>query len=112
VPQLPALEKKTVQWVTAFVNSDLPPEVKEAALFNLSTLRTQTCFRTADGRFFAFEGVATASAVAAAHAPTCGITNRQLRFFLLNSPNPCAEPSLPTPRQPGIDEFSGATAAE
>ncbi|HPG45664.1 MAG TPA: GH116 family glycosyl-hydrolase [bacterium] len=56
VPQLPALEKKTVQWVTAFVNSDLPPEVKEAALFNLSTLRTQTCFRTADGRFFAFEG--------------------------------------------------------
>ncbi len=34
----------------------LPPEVKEAALCNLSTLRTQTCFRTADGRFFGFEG--------------------------------------------------------
>ena len=34
----------------------LPAEVKEAALFNLSTLRTQTCFRTPDGRFFGFEG--------------------------------------------------------
>jgi len=30
--------------------------VKEAALFNLSTLRTQTCFRTPDGRFFGWEG--------------------------------------------------------
>ena len=38
--------------------SDLPAEVKEAALFNLSTLRTQTCFRTADGRFYGWEGCA------------------------------------------------------
>jgi hypothetical protein len=30
--------------------------VKEAALFNMSTLRTQTCFRTADGLFFGWEG--------------------------------------------------------
>ena len=36
--------------------------VKEAALNNISTLRTQTCFRTADGRFFAFEGSSTARA--------------------------------------------------
>ena len=40
----------------AFCRSGLPQVVKEAALFNLSTLRTQTCFRTADGRFFAWEG--------------------------------------------------------
>ena len=50
------LERKTVGFVGAFVGSSLPAEVKEAALFNLSTLRTQTCFRTPDGRFFGFEG--------------------------------------------------------
>ena len=33
-----------------------PQEVKEAALFNLSTLRTQTCSGTADGRFYGWEG--------------------------------------------------------
>ena len=45
-------------FVRALSKSDLPEEVKEAALFNLSTLRTQTCFRTADGRFYGFEGSA------------------------------------------------------
>jgi non-lysosomal glucosylceramidase len=56
VPELPRLERETSDFVTAFCSSDLPATVKEAALFNLSTLRTQTCFRTADGRFFAWEG--------------------------------------------------------
>jgi uncharacterized protein (DUF608 family) len=55
-PRLEELEKRTIEFVRAFVESDLPPEVKEAALFNLSTLRTQTCFLTPDGRFFGFEG--------------------------------------------------------
>jgi len=50
------LEGRTRAFVRAFAGSDLPSEVKEAALFNLSTLRTQTCFRTPDGRFFGFEG--------------------------------------------------------
>lgn len=53
---LPGLEEKTVTFVRAFCNSDLPEPVKEAALFNLSTLRTQTCFRLSDGNFFAWEG--------------------------------------------------------
>ncbi len=53
---LPRLEAKTVEFVEAFCGSDLPEAVKEAALFNLSTLRTETCFRTADGRFFGWEG--------------------------------------------------------
>ena len=48
--------KRRVGFVTAFCNSNLPEVVKEAALFNLSTLRTQTCFRTEDGRFYGFEG--------------------------------------------------------
>jgi uncharacterized protein (DUF608 family) len=56
VPQLADLERRTVGFVTTFCNSDLPEVVKEAALFNISTLRTQTCFRTEDGRFYGFEG--------------------------------------------------------
>ena len=56
LPQLPHLEQKTIEFVTAFCNSDLPEVAKEAALFNLSTLRSQTCFRTADGHFFGWEG--------------------------------------------------------
>ena len=53
---LTQLEADTVAFVRAFCDSGLPDVVKEAALFNLSTLRTQTCFRTADGRFFGWEG--------------------------------------------------------
>ena len=53
---LPRLEADTLRFVQALCGSDLPHAVKEAALFNLSTLRSQTCFRTADGRFFGFEG--------------------------------------------------------
>lgn len=54
--QLPALERDTVSFVSALCDSDLPAAVKEAALFNVSTLRTQTCFRTADGWIFGWEG--------------------------------------------------------
>jgi uncharacterized protein (DUF608 family) len=54
--RLDRLERETITFVSALCQSDLPLPVKEAALFNLSTLRTQTCFRTADGRFFAWEG--------------------------------------------------------
>ncbi|MBN2206147.1 MAG: hypothetical protein JW742_01975 [Candidatus Aminicenantes bacterium] len=60
-PRLPVLETATVDFVRAFCGSDLPAEVKEAALFNLSTLRTQTCFRTPDGLFFGFEGCSNSS---------------------------------------------------
>lgn len=56
IPQLHALEEQTLRFVNAFTGSDLPPVVKEAALFNISTLRTQTCFRTDDGNFYAWEG--------------------------------------------------------
>jgi non-lysosomal glucosylceramidase len=56
IPDLPRLEAETVRFTTAFCNSSLPDVVKEAALFNLSTLRSQTCFRTADGSLFAWEG--------------------------------------------------------
>ena len=55
-PLLPELEDKTLAFVNAFLGTDLPDVVKEAALFNLSTLRTQTCFRIANGKFFGWEG--------------------------------------------------------
>lgn len=56
-PRLKSLEEETVHFVNAFVSSPLPLVVKESALFNLSTLRSQTCFRTPDGHFFGWEGV-------------------------------------------------------
>ncbi len=52
----PELERRTVAFVRAFCASDAPLPIREAALFNLSTLRSQTCFRTADGRFYGWEG--------------------------------------------------------
>jgi non-lysosomal glucosylceramidase len=59
VPRLPELERRTAAFLSTLCESDLPAEVKEAALFNVSTLRTQTCFRTPDGRFFGWEGSGT-----------------------------------------------------
>jgi uncharacterized protein (DUF608 family) len=55
-PRLPRLEAKTVRFTRALCDSDLPHAVKEAALFNVSTLRTQTTFRTPDGMIFGWEG--------------------------------------------------------
>ncbi len=55
--RLPALERRTLSFVRAFCDSDLPAVIKEAALFNISTLRTQTCFRTPDGRWWGWEGI-------------------------------------------------------
>ncbi|MCK5157326.1 MAG: hypothetical protein KAQ69_12930, partial [Spirochaetales bacterium] len=57
VNNLTSLEIDTVLFVDAFCSSDLPLSIREAALFNISTLRTQTCFRTVDGRFFGWEGI-------------------------------------------------------
>jgi len=56
LPELETLERETARFVNAFLASGLPKVVKEAALFNISTLRTQTCFRTSDGYFFSWEG--------------------------------------------------------
>ncbi|MBT3376785.1 MAG: hypothetical protein HN742_09965 [Lentisphaerae bacterium] len=56
VRELPMLEADTLAFVGAFCDSDLPDVVKEAALFNLSTLRTETCFRTPDGNLYGWEG--------------------------------------------------------
>ena len=54
--ELPELEERSLTFVREFCGCDLPVEVKEAALFNVSTLRTQTCFRTPDGILYGWEG--------------------------------------------------------
>jgi uncharacterized protein (DUF608 family) len=51
------LEEATVDFVSAFCATPLPEVVREAALFNLSTLRSQTVFRTPDGKMFGWEGI-------------------------------------------------------
>ncbi len=55
-PRLESLESKTIEFVQAFLSSDLPEEIKEAALFNLSTLRSQTVFRIKSGHMMGWEG--------------------------------------------------------
>ena len=57
VQRLPQLEKQTLQFVNALLESDYPEVVKEAALFNLSTLRSQTVFRLPSGHLMGWEGV-------------------------------------------------------
>ncbi|MEI7898750.1 MAG: GH116 family glycosyl-hydrolase [bacterium] len=53
---LDLLEKKTLAFVHSVCGSSLPETVLAAALFNISTLRTQTCFMTPDGNFYGWEG--------------------------------------------------------
>jgi non-lysosomal glucosylceramidase len=54
--RLPELEARTRRFVSAMRESTLPAAVRDAAMSNLSTLATQTSFRTADGEFHGFEG--------------------------------------------------------
>jgi uncharacterized protein (DUF608 family) len=54
---LPPLEKRMHRFLDAMRETTLPAAVKEAAMANLSTLATPTCFRTADGKFRGFEGI-------------------------------------------------------
>jgi uncharacterized protein (DUF608 family) len=50
------LEKGTRQFHKALFSSTLPAHVLDAVSSQMSTLRTTTCFRLADGRFYGFEG--------------------------------------------------------
>ncbi|MBZ5545426.1 MAG: hypothetical protein LAO07_17395 [Acidobacteriia bacterium] len=54
--ELPVLESRTRQFAAAVEASTLPAPVLDAALSNLSTLRTNTAFLTGDGEFHGFEG--------------------------------------------------------
>jgi uncharacterized protein (DUF608 family) len=54
--RLEPLKAKTWQFVNQVLKSPVEDVVKEAMLFNISTLRSQTVFRTPDGRMFGWEG--------------------------------------------------------
>ena len=56
VPRIPQLEKETKRFVNTFLQSSYPDVVKEAALFNLSVLRSQTVFRLPSGHLMGWEG--------------------------------------------------------
>ena len=54
--RLPDLEARTRRFVQVMRETTLPGAVKDAAMANLSTFVSPTCFRTADGVFHGFEG--------------------------------------------------------
>ena len=58
IPKMADLESKTLEFINAFLGSSYPDVVKEAALFNLANLRSQTVFRLPDGHLMGWEGVA------------------------------------------------------
>lgn len=50
-------ERRTAEFVRSVTEAHGVPEVvREAALFNLTMLKTTTCFRTPDGNFYGWEG--------------------------------------------------------
>ncbi len=58
LPTLGELERKSRVFYESLKMSTLPGAVLDAALANLTTLKTNTCFQTKDGRFHGFEGCA------------------------------------------------------
>jgi uncharacterized protein (DUF608 family) len=54
--ELPRLERETKLFHDALFQTTAPPEVLDAVSSQMSILRTNTCFRAADGNFYAFEG--------------------------------------------------------
>ncbi len=57
IPKIPQLENETRTFVKAFIESDFPEIVKEAALFNLAHFRTQLAFKTRFGYYHGWEGI-------------------------------------------------------
>nr|HWA83990.1 GH116 family glycosyl hydrolase [Fimbriimonadaceae bacterium] len=56
IPRLPELREQTARFVDSVVRRKAPEAMREAALFNLTSLRGHTCFRLENGDFFGFEG--------------------------------------------------------
>jgi uncharacterized protein (DUF608 family) len=57
------LRNATAAWTSVFTDSTMDDDAVMHLAAQLSTIRSPTCFRSADGRFFGFEGVQGASTV-------------------------------------------------
>ncbi|MFG1948492.1 GH116 family glycosyl-hydrolase [Nonomuraea sp. NPDC048826] len=57
------LRAASLSWTGTLADADLPPGAVEHLAAQASILRSPSCFRTADGAFFGFEGVLGASTV-------------------------------------------------
>lgn len=57
IPSLAEYESRTLRFVNALLDAPYPDSVKEAALYNLNVLRSQTVFRIPDGHMMGWEGV-------------------------------------------------------
>ena len=71
-PQLADLEQETINFVGSLVHSDIPNVLKEAGLFNLNNLRSQTVFRIKDGLPFGFEGTGSIAGAVLAGSKSSG----------------------------------------
>jgi len=58
---LPRLTDATMRYREALHNTTLPTSLLDAVSSQVSTIRSPTCFRTEDGRFYGFEGCRGAS---------------------------------------------------
>jgi uncharacterized protein (DUF608 family) len=56
--EIERLERETRLFHDALFSTTAPPEVLDAVSSQMSILRTNTCFRSKDGNFYAFEGTA------------------------------------------------------
>ena len=76
IPMLPELERQTLVFVNALKESSFPDVVKEAALYNLSVLRSQTVFRLPDGHMMGWEG--TGDHVGSCHGSCTHVWNYEV----------------------------------
>ncbi|MCL2500943.1 MAG: non-lysosomal glucosylceramidase [Defluviitaleaceae bacterium] len=56
IENLPRLEEESLRFVNALAAGTMPDYVVDAVSSNITVIRSTTCFRIADGTFFAWEG--------------------------------------------------------
>jgi uncharacterized protein (DUF608 family) len=57
IPRLENLENRSKTFVEKILDTNFPEPLLDAALSNLSTLKTQTIFQSSDGKYYGWEGI-------------------------------------------------------